>query len=140
VAEDKLKPETKKLALILFAVALIPFLPLIIGIWIPDVVVPNINVLSEQTLSSGSVVQLIQCWNKKDFYNTELIQVDPDGEKRYVVLDYDDSKHWSVDLEVSGHVAIVDFRGRTQKEVNLNDLSQVSVYSIEPPPTCALWQ
>ncbi len=140
MAEEKLKPETKKLALILFTVTLIPFLPLLIGIWIPDAVTQNVNVLSEKTLSSGSVVKVIQCWNKKDFYNTELVQVDSDGEQRYVVLDYDDSKHWSVDLEVSGHVATIDFADSIPKEIDLNDLSKVGVNSGNSPPTCVLRQ
>lgn len=54
-------------------------LPLIIGIWVPDVIFAPRHTLAEQRLGSGHSFRVIQYWNRCDFYNTELLHISPDG-------------------------------------------------------------
>lgn len=54
-------------------------LPLLIGIWLPDVISAPQHTLAEQRLASGHSFRVIQYWNRGDFYNTELLHTSPDG-------------------------------------------------------------
>ena len=75
-------------------------LPLVIGIWLPDVILAPRAVIAEATTSSGDRFVVIQYWNRCDFYNTELVHTDSSGIKHTHVLDGDDSKSWSVPISV----------------------------------------
>jgi len=75
-------------------------LPLLIGIWLPDVISAPRHTLAEQQLASGHSFRVIQYWNRGDFYNTELEHVSPNGTAETHVLDADDSKSWRVPLVV----------------------------------------
>jgi hypothetical protein len=75
-------------------------LPLLIGIWLPDVISAPEHTLAEQRLASGHSFRVIQYWNRCDFYNTELLHTSPDGAVETHVLDADDSKSWRVPLVV----------------------------------------
>ena len=75
-------------------------LPLLIGIWLPDVISAPVHTLAEKRLASGHSFRVIQYWNRGDFYNTELLHTSPDGTVETHVLDHDDSKSWSVPLVV----------------------------------------
>ena len=75
-------------------------LPLLIGIWVPDVISAPRHTLAEQRLAGGHVFRVIQYWNRCDFYNTELLHISPDGKVDTHVLDADDNKTWSVPLAV----------------------------------------
>ena len=75
-------------------------LPLLIGIWVPDVISAPRHTLAEQRLASGHSFRVIQYWNRGDFYNTELPHISPDGRVETHVLDADDNKTWSVPLVV----------------------------------------
>jgi hypothetical protein len=81
-------------------------LPLLIGVWLPDVFINREHTLSEQRIGSGHLFRVIQYWNHGDFYNTELVHTSPDGTVETHVLDPDDSKSWSVPL-------IIDEQHRT---------------------------
>ena len=75
-------------------------LPLLIGIWLPDVFLAPQHTLAEQRLASGHSFRVIQYWNHGDFYNTELLHTSPDGTVETHVLDGDDDKSWRVPLVV----------------------------------------
>jgi hypothetical protein len=75
-------------------------LPLLIGIWLPDVISAPQHTLAEQRLATGHSFRVIQYWNRGDFYNTELLHTSPDGTVATHVLDADDDKSWSVPLVV----------------------------------------
>ena len=75
-------------------------LPLLIGIWLPDVISAPQHTLAEQQLASGHSFRVIQYWNRVDFYNTELLHTFPNGTVETHVLDADDSKSWGVPLVV----------------------------------------
>jgi hypothetical protein len=75
-------------------------LPLLIGVWLPDVISASEHTLAEQRLASGHSFRVIQYWNRGDFYNTELLHTSPDGVVEKYVLDADDDKSWSVSLVV----------------------------------------
>jgi len=73
-------------------------LPLLIGIWLPDVISAPRHILAERHLADGHVFRVIQYWNRCDFYNTELVHFSPNGTIERHVLDADDSKSWRVPL------------------------------------------
>jgi hypothetical protein len=93
-------------------------LPLLIGIWPPDVISAPERTLAEQQLASGHSFRVIQYWNRGDFYNTELLHTLPDGTLETHVLDADDSKSWSVPLMIDEQrksVAVTLSGGRVKK-------------------------
>lgn len=94
-------------------------LPLVIGIWLPDVFIPSQHTLARQNLPSGHSFRVIQYWNHVDFYNTELIHRFPDGSIEQHVLDGDDSKSWRVPLSVdeSQKVITVTLGGNRVRKV-----------------------
>ena len=75
-------------------------LPLVIGVWLPDVVFAPKRILAEQRLANGHLFRVVQYWNHIDFYTTELLHISPDGTLNTDVLDGDDNKSWSVPLAV----------------------------------------
>ena len=76
------------------------FLPLAIGIWVPDIVYAKKHIIAYAENSTGHTFSVIQYWNRCDFYNTELIHTTPDGKKQITVLDGDDNKSWQVPISV----------------------------------------
>ena len=76
-------------------------LPLLIGIWLPDVFVDRQHILAEQRLANGHSFRVIQYWNHGDFYNTGLVHIFPNGAVETSVLDADDDKTWHVPLAVN---------------------------------------
>jgi len=95
-------------------------LPLLIGIWLPDVISAPQHTLAERRLASGHSFRVIQYWNRGDFYNTELLHISPDGTVETHVLDADDSKSWSVPLTVDEQrkTATVTLGGGRVKKVD----------------------
>jgi hypothetical protein len=75
-------------------------LPLLIGIWLPDVFNPAEHTLADRRLSSGHTFRVVQYWNHVDFYNTELRVTAPDGKTTLHILDADDSKSWRLPLVI----------------------------------------
>ena len=86
------------ICLVFVASALI--LPLAIGVWMPDVVFAKRQNIAHATTLSGDRFDVIQYWNRCDFYNTELIHTDVNGKLETYLLDADDSKSWSVPISV----------------------------------------
>ena len=54
-------------------VASLFIVPLMLGIWLPDVFVDREHTLAHERLASGHSLRVIQYWNHGDFYNTELV-------------------------------------------------------------------
>lgn len=75
------------------------FLPLGIGIWLPDVFGQR-HTLCSKTTSTGDRISIVHYWNNVDFYNTELHVTAPDGTTSISILDGDASKTWSASIEI----------------------------------------
>ena len=114
----------KQYLVILLSVALLCAavfgLPLLIGIWVPDVFLNSRHTLAETNLPSGHSFHVIQYWNHVDFYNTELIHSQPNGTSERTVLDADDNKTWRVGLVVneSNKTATITLGGGRVKNVD----------------------
>jgi hypothetical protein len=95
------------------------YLPLKVGIWLPDVVYAARHTLATQTLSSGHSFRVVQYWNRSDFYTTELIHVFPEGREEIHILDGDDSKTWQVPLSINegAQTTTVVLRGGRERTV-----------------------
>ncbi len=93
-------------------------MPLMVGIWLPDVFIEKEHTLAHERLASGDSFRVIQYWNHGDYYNTELVHTAPDGMRQIHVLDRDDGKAWKLPLAVDEpkRLAIVELRnGRVKK-------------------------
>jgi hypothetical protein len=95
-------------------------LPLLIGIWLPDVISAPQHTLAERRLASGHVFQVVQYWNRIDFYSTELRVTSPDGSTETHTLDGDDSKSWRLPLVIDEqhHTATVTLGGGRARKVD----------------------
>ena len=74
--------------------------PLIVGVWLPDVFFANEHTLASTTLSTGHRFRVVQYWNRRDFYSTELRVTSPQGHTEVHTLDGDDSKSWRIPLVI----------------------------------------
>ncbi|HSH95848.1 MAG TPA: hypothetical protein VK968_17010 [Roseimicrobium sp.] len=83
------------------SVAAMLLLPLLVGIWFPDVLFPVHHTLAQRRLVSGHAFHVYQYWNRGDFYNTELLVTYPDGHNEWHVLDPDSTKSWFASIEVN---------------------------------------
>jgi hypothetical protein len=92
-------------AVILLVAALA--LALLIGVWTPDVIFARKHTIGRAEAASGDTFEVIQYWNRGDFYNTELTHCDPTGASTRQVLDGDDSKSWSVSISLDEQKAEV---------------------------------
>ena len=95
-------------------------LPLLIGVWPPDVIRSSEHILAEQRLGSGHVFRVVQYWNHVDFYSTELRVTSPDGSTETHTLDSDDSKSWRLPLVIdeTNHTATVTLGGGRVRKVD----------------------
>jgi len=75
-------------------------LGLLIGAWLPDIVFAPRKTLAKEVLANGQSFEVIQYWNRSDFYSTELYIASPDGFVQMVTLDGDDAKSWRVPMRV----------------------------------------
>ncbi|MCL4789670.1 MAG: hypothetical protein KJ070_23290, partial [Verrucomicrobia bacterium] len=94
-------------------------LPMLIGVWLPDVITAREHTLAEQRLASGYSFRVVQYWNRVDFYSTELRVTSPDGRTEVHTLDGDDSKSWRLPLTVDeqSHTATVMLGGGRERKV-----------------------
>jgi len=95
------------------------FLPLLIGVWLPDVFGGSDRTLASATLTNGYSFQVVQYWNHIDFYTTELRITSPDGKTDTRTLDGDDAKSWSVPMKVDEQLRVVSVTlggGRLKQE------------------------
>jgi hypothetical protein len=74
-------------------------LPLVYGVWLPDVFGKQ-HTLCSATTSTGHRVSIVQYWNHVDFYTTEARISDPDGVTSVSLIDGDASKSWGAVLEI----------------------------------------
>jgi hypothetical protein len=114
----------KKPLIILLTVAVVLgalfSLPMLIGVWLPDVISAQEHTLAEQRLASGYSFRVVQYWNRVDFYSTELRVTSPDGRTEVHTLDGDDSKSWRLPLTVDeqSHTATVMLGGGRERKVD----------------------
>jgi len=94
------------------------FLPLAVGVWIPDFV-GTTRTLANVTSSTGYSFRVAQAWNYCDFYTTTFYITAPDGSVTDAYLDGDDSKSWSVPiaLDEANRIATVTLGGGRQKVI-----------------------
>ncbi len=104
VMQEKMKKPMKKTIVIgIVTAALLAAvlgLPLVIGVWTPDVIFAHRHTIAQAEAASGNTFKVVQYWNRFDFYNTELIHTDPTGISKTYVLDGDDAKSWSVPISI----------------------------------------
>jgi hypothetical protein len=95
-------------------------LPLLIGVWLPDVISAPERTLAQQRLASGHTFRVVQYWNHVDFYSTELRVTSPDGSSENHTLDGDDSKSWRLPLVIDEqrHTATVTLGGGRVRKVD----------------------
>lgn len=74
-------------------------LPLVYGVWLPDVFGKLHTLCSAQT-SSGHQISIVQYWNHVDFYTTEARVTAPGGATSIFLIDGDASKSWGATLEI----------------------------------------
>lgn len=84
-------------------------LPLVWGVWLPDVFGQEHTLCSAST-SKGDQIRIVQYWNHVDFYTTEARVTAPDGVTRITVLDGDASKSWGASLELDPSQTGATFR------------------------------
>lgn len=94
------------------------FLPLTMGVWIPDFVGTS-RTLARATTASGYSFRVIQVWNRIDFYTTTLYVTAPDGSTTGPLLDGDDAKSWKVPIVIdeANRLATVTLSGGRPKVV-----------------------
>ena len=99
---------------------LVLLLPLVIGVWLPDVFFGGTHTLASASLTNGYTFQVVQYWNHIDFYSTELRVTSPDGRAEIHTLDGDDAKSWRVPLVVSeqSRTATITLGGGRVKKVD----------------------
>lgn len=91
------------------------FLPLIYGVWLPDVFGKQ-HTLCSATTKSGHSVSIVQYWNHVDFYTTEARVTSPGGVTTTTLIDGDAAKSWSATLEIDPSQTSATYRipnGRT---------------------------
>ena len=91
------------------------FLPLAMGVWLPDVFGKE-HTLCSATTSTGYQISIVQYWNHIDFYTTEARVTGPDGVTSVSPIDGDASKSWSATLEIDRSQTRATYRipnGRT---------------------------
>jgi len=57
-------------------------LPLVVGVWLPDLISAPERTLAEARVAGGDSFRVIQYWNRCDFYTTALIHTAPDGHSK----------------------------------------------------------
>ena len=111
----------RKLTWIIILTGLVFFLillaPMSIGVWVPDILSGKRHVLAEVNMTDRTTLRVIQYWNHSDFYTTELQHWKNGDIIGQLVLDGDDAKQWSVELQLEDRDATVVWKdGRTRKE------------------------
>jgi hypothetical protein len=89
-----------KLTALFVVLVIFLLMPLLAGVWLPDVFFARKHTLASHTLTNGYSFRVVQYWNRVDFYTTELHVTTPDGSTEVHVLDGDDSKSWRLPLLV----------------------------------------
>lgn len=104
-------------------VALIPGLPLLFGIWLPDLVRTEPNILAETPLENGQTSRVIQYWrwnaHGNSGYKTEFRVTDAKGELIELVMveeESDTRKRWRIPLVVTVK------GGRAHAEITLSEV------------------
>lgn len=97
---------SKKITLIACGLTLVVFfIPLMWGVWLPDLWLNHTVTVAEKKLYDGCVVKVVQYWGS-DFYTTEArfsyYPFEGDRIETQYVLDGDDRKRWRATITESG--------------------------------------
>jgi hypothetical protein len=92
-------------------------LPLVYGVWLPDVFGKH-HTLCSATSSTDYQISIVQYWNHVDFYTTEARITAPGGATSIILIDGDAAKSWSATLEMDPSQSLATYRlpgGRSGK-------------------------
>jgi hypothetical protein len=64
----EIKWYAKAAAVIVATMGVVLGIPLLVGVWLPDVIAAPRNDLAEERNDNGGVVRVVQYWNRSDFY------------------------------------------------------------------------
>jgi hypothetical protein len=84
-------------------------LPLVYGVWLPDVFGKQ-HTLCSATTSTGYQVSIVQYWNHVDFYTTEARITAPGGATSIIPIDGDAAKSWGAALEMDPSQTLATYR------------------------------
>ena len=70
-------------------------------VWPPDVASPRVRVLASVASAAGHRFQVVQYWNRREMYTTELEHLTPDGVFTVAQIGWDDTKAWFSKIRVS---------------------------------------
>ena len=70
-------------------------------VWPPDIASPRVRVLASVTSAAGHSFQVVQYWNRREMYTTELEHVSPDRVFTVAQIGWDDTKAWFSKIRVS---------------------------------------
>jgi hypothetical protein len=82
--------------------------PLLIGVWLPDVLGREVTIQTVR-LNDGETISVVQYWNYVDFYSTEARVTDSSGRTTVHTLDGDDHRHSIVPIEFNYGTRIATF-------------------------------
>lgn len=64
---------------------------MLFGIWLPDAITRQEDLVLSATSASGRKFLILQQWGS-DFYRTELVDIHPNGRQSRYIIDGDDNK------------------------------------------------
>ena len=128
---SKAFPIIKRLGLVITVTLLIT--TVFLKIWVLDIILDRTIVLAQAPVSSEQTLYLVQCWNHRDFYNTELILTTPNDIVGYTVIDADSYKLWNPSLEIDTRTITIKWLGNV-RERQLQDVKSMGNRVGEPPP------
>jgi len=106
-------------AILTLGVAVSFYLPLCLGVWLPDVLFAPHRTLAATTSPTGYAFRVVQYWNRVDFYSTQLHVTPPNAPAKVFTLEGDDSKSWTVPLSVNegNRMASITLSGGRTKNI-----------------------
>lgn len=77
-------------------------------VWPPDMVRSEKRIVASFTSKSGDMFEVIQWWNKSDFYSVELRHKDTNGKTYECLVDPDSPKWWTCKLRPGKTIGMID--------------------------------
>ncbi|MFT3989783.1 MAG: hypothetical protein QM680_00090 [Luteolibacter sp.] len=74
--------------------------PLAMGVWLPDFT-GKPQILGRTNSADGQTFEVIQFWNRVDFYTTELVVTPAVGPPRRIAIDGDAAKGWNATISLN---------------------------------------
>lgn len=99
------KPTTVIVCSVISLILLLLFFQIV---WPPDVIKPGKRIVASFTSKSGDVFEIVQWWNKTDFYSVELLHRDTNGKTYNCLVDPDSPKWWTCRIRPGKNPGTVD--------------------------------